>query len=109
VPAIAAPFCVVSEAVPAQCIYYDAGMRQQRADQMGAGWECTVNTKEVKPTPSVGLVTSGRVSLCIYPDLDTCHKEATHQQAACIIAPTRPGRPTPDPFMLTRPGKAGLF
>jgi len=97
VPAIAAPFCVVSEAVPAQCIYYDADLCQQRADQMGAG--AHGNTNEVKPTPSVGhycLVTSGR-------------KEATHQQAACIIAPTRPGRPTPDPFMLIRPGNAGLF
>ena len=111
VPAIAAPFCVMTEAVPPQCIFFDAGLCQQRANQLSGG-ECTVNPKEVRLTPSIGhycLVTSVRASLCIYPDLDTCQKEAAHQQAACIIAPARPESPTADPFALTRPGNAGGF
>ena len=111
VPAIAAPFCVVSESVPAQCIYYDAGLCRQAAGQLAAG-ECVVNQKEVRLTPSIGaycLVTSTRASLCIYSDLDACSKEANRQNATCTVAAVRPGTPGVDPFALTRPGNAGLF
>ena len=109
--AMAAPFCVTSETVPAQCIYYDAGLCRQAAGQLAAG-ECVVNQKEVRLTPSIGgycLVTSTRVSQCIYPDLETCSREASRQNAACTIAAVRPGTPGVDPFALTRPGNAGLF
>ncbi len=110
VPAIAAPFCVVTQAVPPQCIFFDAGLCQQRANQLSG--ECTVNPKEVRLTPSIGhycLVTSGMASQCIYADMNTCDREAAHQQGACIIAPERPESPKADPFALTRPGNAGGF
>jgi hypothetical protein len=62
VPAIAAPFCVGTEAVPPQCIYYDANSCQQRALQLGSTGQCSVNPNEAHLTPSIGhycLVTSG--------------------------------------------------
>jgi hypothetical protein len=111
-PAMAAPFCVTSEALPAQCIYYDAGLCQRDAARQGASGECVVNPKEVRLTPSVGaycLVTSTLASLCVYQDLDSCSKAAAPQQAACMAAAARPGGTGIDPFALTRPGNAGLF
>jgi len=99
------------ETVPAQCIYYDAGLCRQAAGQLAAG-ECVVNQEEVRLTPSIGaycLVTSTRASQCIYPDLETCSKEANRQNATCTVAAVRPGTPGVDPFALTRPGNAGLF
>lgn len=110
VPAIAAPFCVQTEALPPQCIFYDSGSCQQRATQMNGN--CVVNSNEVHLTPSIGhycLVTGGSAALCIYVDINSCNKEAQRQQGACIIAPGRPESPTPDPFALTRPSNAGAF
>src|SRR6516164_7020329 len=92
--AMAAPFCVMSQAVPPQCIYYDAGLCARDAGQQHG--ECVVNTKEVRLTPSIGaycLVTSARASLCIYQDLDSCGKEAARQQGACVIAAAGAGHP----------------
>jgi hypothetical protein len=110
VPAIAAPFCVYTEAVPPQCMYYDAGSCNQRALQMGG--YCSVNPNEQHLTPSIGhycLVTSGMASLCIYADQTTCQQDAQRQQAACIIAPARPESPALDPYRDTRPSNAGGF
>ncbi len=111
--AMAAPFCLTSEALPAQCIYYDTALCPRDAAQQGGGTECVVNTKEVRLTPSVGaycLVTSTLVSLCVYQDLDGCSKAAAPQHAACVVAAARAGGPAAaDPFALTRPGNAGLF
>jgi hypothetical protein len=109
-PAIAAPFCVQTEAVPPQCIYYDAGSCNQRASQMGG--HCAVNPREQHLTPSIGhycLVTSGMASLCIYADENSCFRDAQRQQGACIIAPGRPESPAADPFRDTRPSNAGGF
>ena len=110
VPAIAAPFCVQTQALPPQCIYYDSGSCQQRATQLNG--ICSVNANEVRLTPSIGhycLVTGGSAAECIYVDITSCDKEARRQQGACIIAPGRPESPTADPYSLTRPSNAGAF
>jgi hypothetical protein len=110
VPGIAAPFCVQTEALPPQCVYYDAGSCQKRAQQLNG--TCSINGNEVRLTPSVGhycLITGGMASLCIYTDENSCQKEATRQQGACIIAPSRPESPGVDPFRETRPSNAGAF
>jgi hypothetical protein len=111
--AMAAPFCLTSQAIPPQCIYYDAGLCQRDAARQGASGECVVNTKEVRLTPSTGaycLVTSTVTSQCVYLDYDSCLREANRQQGACASAAAGAGRPgVPDPFALTRPGNAGLF
>ena len=110
VPAIAAPFCVQTEALPPQCIFYDSGSCQQRATQLNGN--CVVNGNEVRLTPSIGhycLVTGGSAAECIYVDITSCDKEARRQQGACIIAPGRSESPTPDPYALTRPSNAGPF
>jgi hypothetical protein len=109
-PAGAAPFCVHTESVPPQCIYYDAGSCNQRAAQMGG--QCSVNPNDVRLTPSIGhycLVTSGMASLCIYTDQTSCQQEAQRQRGACIIAPARPESPAADPYRDTRPSNAGGF
>jgi hypothetical protein len=109
-PAIAAPFCVQTEALPPQCIFYDSGSCQQRATQLNGN--CVVNGNEVRLTPSIGhycLVTGGSAAECIYVDINSCDKEARRQQGACIIAPGRSESPTPDPYALTRPSNAGPF
>ncbi|MDQ2802500.1 MAG: hypothetical protein M3Y41_07385, partial [Pseudomonadota bacterium] len=51
-PAVAAPFCLQNEAIPAQCIYYDATDCQRRAAQMHGF--CTANPAEVTVTPGNG-------------------------------------------------------
>jgi hypothetical protein len=110
VPAIAAPFCVQTQTVPPQCIYYDMGSCQQRATQLNGN--CSVNANEVRLTPSTChycLVAGGGAAECIYVDQNDCNKEARRQQGACIIAPGRPESPTPDPYALTRPSNAGAF
>ncbi len=110
--AIAAPFCIQTEALPPQCIYYDAGSCNQRAQSMNGTCSINPNDVAIRLTPSIGhycLVTSGMASLCIYPDQDTCQKEAARQQGACIIAPGRPESPAADPYRDVRPGNAGGF
>jgi hypothetical protein len=109
-PVSAAPFCVQTESVPPQCIYYDAASCNQRAVQMKG--RCSVNPDGVRLVPSIGhycLVTSGMASLCIYTDETACLQEAQRQQGACVIAPGRPESPAVDPYRDTRPSNAGGF
>ena len=66
-PAVAAPFCVESESLPPQCIYFDAASCGKRAAQLGA--TCSVNGNEVHVSAAIGhycLLTSSLVSSCIY-------------------------------------------
>jgi hypothetical protein len=110
VPASAAPFCVETQAVPPQCIYYDANSCSQRAGQLGG--LCSVNENELHLTPSIGhycLVTAGMASQCIYADQNTCAQDAQRQQGACVLAPNRPESPAVDPYRYTRPSNAGGF
>ncbi len=70
-PAEAAPFCVQTEAVPPQCIYFDAGSCNKRAIQLGG--TCSANESEVQLSGAIGhycLVTSSLASLCIYLSKD---------------------------------------
>jgi hypothetical protein len=113
VQAIAAPFCVSTEALPPECIYNDANSCNQRATQM-KGY-CTVNPNEaggIRLTPSIGhycLITGGGAALCIYVDENTCQREAARQGAGCILAGGLPESPPPDPFRDVRPPNAGGF
>jgi hypothetical protein len=113
VPALAAPFCVSTEALPPQCIYHDAATCNQRANQMNGN--CTVNPNEpggVRLTPSIGhycLVTGGMAALCIYVDQKSCQRDAARQGGGCILAGGLPESPAPDPFRNMRPPNAGAF
>jgi hypothetical protein len=106
--AVAAPFCVQSQTIPPQCLYYDASECNQRALQLGGN--CTVNPQEVHVSVGLGhycLLTSSLVSSCIYADATACAAEAKHEQGACIEAPTRPESPAADPYRDVRPSMAG--
>src|SRR5690242_3270545 len=66
-PLLAAPFCVQTQALPPQCMYYDAASCSQRAQQLQGS--CAVNPKEVKVSSGLGhycLLNSSLVSMCIY-------------------------------------------
>jgi hypothetical protein len=98
----AAPFCIGSEALPPQCIYYDAGSCNKEAVRQGG--VCSVNTKEVHITRNVGqycVVTSQQVSLCIYSDRSSCTAAATLQHGACVHSPETAPSGAPDPFSST--------
>ena len=99
-PAAAAPFCLQSEALPPQCIYYDASNCQRDAQVQQA--TCAANPKEIKMTYGVGqfcVIASSSVSICQFADRNSCTLEATRQRGTCVAAPEgiAPAR-TPDPF-----------
>ncbi len=109
-PATAAPFCVESEAFPAQCIYFDAGSCNERARQLDA--YCSVNQNEVHPnvTAAMGhycLLTSNQVSMCIYTDRANCDRDAQQQHGACVEASGTPESLPVDPYRNVRPSMAG--
>ena len=107
-PAAAAPYCVQTEAIPPQCLYYDAPSCNARAKQM-SGY-CTINKAELKIAPGIGhfcVLTSGNVSVCQYLDADSCNTEAHRQNGLCVAAPARDESPAPDPFRHIRPLTVG--
>ena len=107
-PALAAPFCLRSQALPPQCIYFDAGSCNERARQL-QGY-CSVNTAEVHVAGGLGhycLLTSSLVQSCIYVDRGTCNRDAQQQHGACVDAPVRPESPGADPYRDIRPSMAG--
>jgi hypothetical protein len=98
----AAPFCIESEALPAQCIYYDSASCNKEAIKQGG--VCAVNTNEVRLTRNVGqycVVTSQQVSLCIYSDRGSCMSAAALQHGACVRSPEAAPSGAPDPFSST--------
>ena len=106
--AAAAPYCVQTEAVGPQCLYFDAASCDTRAKQIGG--YCSVNTAELHIAPGIGhycLLTSGNVARCFYPDSDGCNVEARRQHGVCVSAPARDESPAPDPFRHTRPLTVG--
>jgi hypothetical protein len=99
VAAQAAPFCIESQALSPQCIYYDADTCRREAYRQGA--ICSANKDEVRLTTNVGqycLVTSQLVSLCIYSDRGTCSADAERQHGTCTNAPTVAPSAAPDPY-----------
>jgi hypothetical protein len=99
-PALAAPFCIQSQSLPPQCMYYDAAECQNDAARQGG--VCSANAAELTLQPGIGqycLVTSGGASLCIYPDRGSCMADAARQHGACTAAPNAaPGSKAPDPY-----------
>jgi hypothetical protein len=107
-PAVAAPFCVQTQAIPPQCIFFDASSCDTRALQMGG--TCIANPAEVHVSIGLGhycLLTSSLVFACIYADRAPCDVDAQHQHGVCIIAPNRPESPAPDPYRDVRPSMVG--
>ena len=108
IPVFAAPFCVETEALPPQCMYYDAASCESRAQQLNG--QCSVNRSEATIPPGLGhycLLTSTMVSQCIYADRANCERDAKVQGGACVITPTRPESPAADPYHDIRPSMAG--
>lgn len=106
--ALGAPFCLQTQAVPPQCMYYDANECAQDAQKQGG--LCTPNPAEVKVSAGIGhycLMTSSGASSCIYADIQNCEADAQRQQAACVQAPNAPETPGADPFRQVRPLMAG--
>lgn len=97
--AVAAPFCLSSQAIPPQCIYTDPSLCQRDAQQQHG--VCTVNKAEFAPTPNLGqycVVTASMVSLCIYPDRESCETDAQRRHGTCVAAPGQAPYAAPDPY-----------
>jgi hypothetical protein len=106
--ASAAPYCVQTESIPPQCLYYDAASCAARAKQMNG--YCSVNTAELRIAPAIGhfcLLASGNVATCYYPDDTSCEAEARRQRGVCVPAPARDESPPPDPYRHIRPLTVG--
>ncbi|HEY1931248.1 MAG TPA: hypothetical protein VGG99_04490 [Acetobacteraceae bacterium] len=106
--ALAAPFCMQTQALPPQCLYYDASECAKDAARQGG--LCAPNPAELKISAGIGhycLLTSDGAASCIYADLGTCTRDAQQQQAACVMAPNSPEAPGADPFREVRPLMAG--
>lgn len=98
-PAIAAPFCIESQALSPLCIYYDADNCRKEADRQGG--ICSVNANEVKLPINVGqycLTTSEGASFCVYSDRGACTADAARQHGACTSAPIVAPSAAPDPY-----------
>jgi hypothetical protein len=106
--AVAAPYCVQTEAIAPQCLYFDPASCDARAKQIGG--YCSINTAELHIAPGVGhfcVLTSGNVANCYYSDSDSCHAEAKRQHGLCVSAPARDESPAPDPYRHIRPLTVG--
>ena len=107
-PAVAAPFCVESQALPPQCMYFDAASCAKRATQLGG--YCSANANEVHVSVGLGhycLLTSGLVSSCIYVDRANCNRDAAQQHGVCVESTATPESPAADPYHDIRPPMAG--
>ncbi len=98
----AAPFCVVVQGIPPQCMYHDARECWQRANQLHG--VCNPNPEEITlPAGSnrFCFVDSSRASQCIYPDRGTCNRDAASKGGACIdnrdVNPVQPDPYQADP------------
>lgn len=106
--AAAAPYCVQTEAVGPQCLYFDAASCAVRAKQVGG--YCTINSAELHIAPGIGhycLLTSGNVASCLYANSDSCEEQAKRQHGVCVAAPARDESPAPDPYRHIRPLTVG--
>jgi hypothetical protein len=98
-PAAAAPFCITSQVLPPQCIYYDASQCSQEARRQSA--TCSVNPSELRLTDGPGqfcVVTSGRFSVWNDVDRPTCEQEASRQHGTCAASTKHVAVGAPDPF-----------
>ena len=107
-PAAAAPYCVQTEGVGPQCLYFDPASCDVRAKQING--YCTVNAAELSIPPGIGhycLLSSGNVASCFYLDSDSCNAESKRHHGVCVSAAARDESPPADPFRHTRPLTAG--
>lgn len=85
--AAAAPFCVVGQGVPPQCLYADPSDCRVRAAQLNG--TCAANPEEFSMPVSAGpyCVTDATRSLtCGYLDLRSCTLAAERRQGSVCIA-----------------------
>lgn len=106
--AFAAPYCVQTEAIPPQCLYFDPASCDERAKQMGG--YCSVNTAELQAPPGIGHfceLLQGNVGNCFFPDYDSCNLRAKRDHGVCVAAPARDESSAPDPYRHIRPLTVG--
>lgn len=105
VAAQAAPFCLQTEALPPQCIYYDPDNCNRAARLQSPTGSCSANPREVRIAARGGeycIVTGERVANCVYVDRISCDRSAARHHAVCTYIPSagrgRPAVGAPDPY-----------
>ena len=95
----AAPYCVQTVGLPAQCMFGDVS--QCRAEALRVNGVCGVNAREVtlpkRPAGRFCLVQNGPIIYCAYVDRRTCDTESARRSAICVDS-AAPGTPDVDIF-----------
>jgi hypothetical protein len=104
-----APWCVSTQALPPQCMFYDPRQCQLVAGQQGG--LCVPNGNVHAVRSQLGqycLVVAGATPACNYVDEGTCAREAKQQGGACVLSsePTGPNL-APNPYHQVTPSLAG--
>lgn len=104
-----APWCVSTQALPPQCIFYDPRQCQLVAGQQGG--VCLPNGNVETVRSELGqycLVVAGARPACNYVDQNTCNRDATQQGGACVLASEAAGpNLAPNPYYQVNPSLAG--
>ena len=99
-----APFCVVVQGLPDECVYVDASECSSRAARLHG--RCGLNPGAAA-LPTEGheaycLVQSSVALSCLYADVAACEHESNRTNGACVEAPKAVGGAV-DPFQQIRP------
>lgn len=99
-PAVAAPYCVSVQGIPAQCLYFDAN--QCRTQAQRSGGSCAVNPVEVT-LPAGGTfpycLSGPGYASCRFADRGSCEAEAARQRLSCVESfATGAASAPPDPY-----------
>lgn len=99
--ALAAPFCVESQGLPAECWFHDVvSCRQEAAKRNG---HCSLNQDEVKISDQGApfcIIDAGMVPVCAFEGGDTCDQEAAKRNAVCFQ--NTGGKSNDDPYRFER-------
>ena len=100
----AAPFCVVVQGLPDECVYVDAAECSSRAARLHG--RCGLNPAAPAPLreghEAYCLVQSSVALSCLYADIAACEHDGNRSNGACVEAPkAMPG--ATDPFQQIRP------
>jgi hypothetical protein len=108
IAAHAAPFCLQTEALPPQCIYYDADDCNRAARKQSITGTCSINPREMRIAARGAeycVVTSERLAQCIYLDRISCDQNAARLHGVCTYMPTagrkQPASGAPDPYAVS--------
>ena len=104
-----APWCVSTQALPPQCMFYDPRQCQLVAGQQGGVCLPNSNVQAVRSAQGqYCLVIAGAAPACHYVDEGQCDTVARQQGGACVLSSEATGpNLAPNPYHQITPSLAG--